>query len=336
MLVRNFLTSAIATVAVVLTGCQPENRSLKVLAQGKPKIVGSYSVLCNFIDIIAQDTVDLTCLIDGGQDPHAYRLAPSERKDLEQAQVIFYGGYDLEPQIIPLIEAIETDVPKIAVHEAVVTEPIVTEHHHHDDHEEKHSQEPEDEAQQTEELEADPHIWHNVENAIAMVEYLQSSLLQLNPNQAALYLENSAKLVENLRQLHAWVQEQIATIPEGKRILVTTHDALNYYVVAYELEDYKTLQGLSPDDSPSASDLRNLVTEIRQTQVPTIFAEVTANNRVINTVAQEAGVKLSDRPLLVDGLGKTGTDTDTYLKMIVNNTCAIVDGLGGQCQPFEN
>jgi manganese/iron transport system substrate-binding protein len=330
-LLHGAIVAATASMTIALTGCQNQDDNLnnsQALAQAKPKVVVSHSVLCHFMTEIAEDTVDLTCLIEGGQDPHAHRPTPSQRKALEEAQVIFYGGYDFETQVISLIEAVDNNVPKLAVHEAVVTEPIMTEHHHHH-HEEEHSHE----AESEEELVADPHIWHDVYNAIAMIEYLQSSLLQINPNQAALYLENSANLIEELKQLHVWIQGQVATIPEGQRILVTTHDSLNYYVRAYELEQYKTLQGLSPDDSPSAADLRNLVEEIRQTQVPTIFAETTANDRVINSVAREAGVKISDRKLLVDSLGQAGTDTDTYRKMMIYNTCAIVDGLGGQCQP---
>ena len=328
MVVRNLWQNSIAAIALILTGCQTVNNNSQALAQSKPEIVASHNVLCHFIDVIAQETVDLTCLIDGGQDPHTYRATTSERKALENAQVIFYGGYDLEPQIIDLIEAVDPNVSKVAVHEAIGIEPIMSEHHH-----EEHS--PETEESHTEELEADPHVWHDVYNAIATIEYLQSALTQLNPDQSALYLENSARLTTQLKQLHVWIQEQIATIPEEQRILVTTHDSLNYYVKAYELTEYKTLQGLSPDDVPSAADLKNLVQEIRETSVPTIFTEATANDRVITTAAREAGVKLSDRELLADGLGETGTNTDTYIKMMVNNTCAIAEGLGGNCQPFN-
>ena len=320
----NFLKTTIALVALIVTGCGKTTRSSQVLAAAKPRIVASHSVLCYFLDAIAQDTIDLTCIMDGGQDPHTYSPTPSQRKALEEAQVIFYGGYNLEPQIVDLIAAVDEKVFKLAVHEAVVTEPIMTEHHH------------EGETTEAEELEPDPHIWHDPYNAIAIIDYLNSSMLQINPDRAVLYLENSARLTEELKQLHVWIQEQIATIPEGQRVLVTTHNALNYYVKAYELEDYKMLQGLSPDDSPSASDLRELVQEIRQTQVPTIFAEATANNRVINSVAREAKVKLSEKELLVDGLGEAGTNTDTYKKMMIYNTCAIVDGLGGNCQPLKN
>lgn len=321
MFKSSILPGAIATAIAILTGYGANNR-LKALAQDKPNVVASYSVLCHFVDVIAEDTVDLTCMIEGGQDPHAYRPTPSERKALESARVILYGGYNLEPSVISLIEAVEGDVAKIAVHEAVVTEPIMAEHHHEDEH--SHGDE-----ESTADLEADPHIWHDVTNAIATVEYLQSTLSQLNPKQAALYLENSARLIEELKQLHVWVQERVATVPEGQT-LVTTHSGLNYYVRAYELP-YLTLQGLNPEDAASAADVRDLVREIQQTQVPTIFTEATSNDRVINTVAREAGVEVSSQELLIDGLSAPGTDTDSYTGMIRHNTCAIVEGLGGDC-----
>ena len=336
MLVHNLRQTIIALSAIAFTGCQVVSSKPSILAQAKPSIVASHSILCHFVDAIAQDTVDLSCLIDGGQDPHTYRPSPSERKALEQAQIVFYGGYNLEPQLIDLIEAVDSDTTRIAVYEAVVTEPIMAEHHHHG-HEEKETNaehDHHDDHDHEEELEADPHIWHDVNNAIATVEYLQSELVQLNPAQAALYLENSAELIDQLKQLHIWIQEQIATIPEGQRTLVTPHSGFNYYVKTYELENYLTLQGLSPEDSPSAADVKNLVQQIRQTQVPTIFVETTANERVINTVAREAGVKISDQELLVDGLGELGTDTDTYIQMMVQNTCAIANGLEGNCQSY--
>lgn len=321
MFKSSILPSAVAIVTAILTGCGANN-SLKASAQEKPNIVASYSVLCHFVDVIAEDTVDLTCMIEGGQDPHAYRPTPSERQALESARVIFYGGYNLEPSVVSLIEAVEGDVAKIAVHEAVVTDPIMAEHHHGEEH--HHGDE-----ESTADLEADPHIWHDVTNAIAMVEYLQSTLSQLNPTQAALYLENSARLIEELKQLHVWVQERVATVPEGQT-LVTTHSGLNYYVRAYGLE-YLTLQGLNPEDAASAADVRDLVREIQQTQVPTIFTETTNSDRVINTVAREAGVEVSRQELLVDGLSAPGTDTDSYTGMIRHNTCAIVEGLEGEC-----
>ena len=315
-------------IGASLIGCSSLNRNI-ARAQSKPKVVASHNIICDLVETIALDTVDLTCLIEANQDPHTYNPTPSQLRATEEAQLILYGGYQLEPKITKLLEATDEQIPKIALYEQVVTEPIMAEHEHSSEEaEHDHSSEAAPETQP--ELEPDPHVWHSIENTVAMVEFLKSILLQLNPQQADTYLTNSTALTEKLWQLEAWVKEQIATIPEGQRVLVTTHDSLNYYVRAYNLEDYLTLQGSSAESSPTASEVRKLAEAIAQTGVKTIFVESTKSDRVINNVARAANVELSESELYVDGLGPA----DNYTEMMSHNTCAIVNGLGGQCEPF--
>ena len=344
-------------------GCGTNN--ITASSEDKATVVASYSVLCDLTETIAQDTVDLTCLVDPDQNAHTYNPTPSERKTIELAELILYGGYEFEPSIVELVEAGNTSAKKIAVHEKAVSNPIMAEHHHHDEeseedphseeahahkdeeahahkdeeaHEEAHAHKDEEahtNKDEEEELEPDPHVWHDVENAIAMVEVIVSELAEINPDNAELYQKNGEQLQGELERLDAWIKEQIATIPQGKRILIATHDGLNYYVRAYGLEEFEALQGLSPEESPTASRVKELVRKINSAKVPTIFAEVTANNKVIETVAREAKVKISPTKLLVDGLGEKGSKTGTYIGAIASNTCAIVDGLGGKCNPFE-
>ena len=307
-------------------------------SENKTTVVASYSVLCDLTETIALDTVDLTCLVDRDQNAHTYNATPSERKTIEQANLILYGGYEFEPSIVELVEAGNTSARKIAVHEKAVSNPIMAEHHHHDEESEEdtHSEEAHTHQDEEEELEPDPHVWHDVKNAITMVEVIVSELAEINPDSAELYQKNGEQLQGELERLDAWIKEQIATIPQGKRILVTTHDGLNYYVLAYGLEEFEPLQGLSPSESATASRVKELVRKINSTKVPTIFAQVTANNKVIETVAREAKVKISPAKLLVDGLGEKGSKTGTYIGAIASNTCAIVDGLGGSCTPFNS
>ena len=316
-------------IGASLIGYSSANRNI-ARAQSKPKVVASHNIICDLVETIASDTVDLTCLIEANQDPHTYSPTPSQIKVTEEAQLILYGGYQLEPKITKLLEATNEQTPKIALYEQVVTEPIMAEHDHSEEAEHDHSEEAASETQS--ELEPDPHVWHSIENTVAMVEFLKSILLQLNPQQADTYLTNSTALTEKLWQLEAWVKEQIATIPEGQRVLVTTHESLNYYVRAYNLENYLTLQGASTQSSPTASEVRKLATEIAQTGVPTIFVESTKSDRVISNVARAANVEVSDSQLYVDGLG----EADNYTEMMSYNTCAIVNGLGGECEPFIN
>lgn len=130
--VRNFGRVFVAALSLVISSCQTTSQDLTSLDEEKFKIVATHSVLCEFITIIAENSLDSTCLVEPGQDPHTYKPTPSQRKAMEQAQIIFYGGYELEPKIIQLIQATETNNKKIPVYETVVTQPILAEHSHHE------------------------------------------------------------------------------------------------------------------------------------------------------------------------------------------------------------
>jgi len=329
-----FLCSAMMTMTLGVVGCSSNNQTAETTAtSSKPEVVASSTILCDLTQQIAQDTIELNCLMEPEQDPHSYNTTPSDRKAMETAALILYGGYQLVPAIEDLVEATDTPAPKVAVYEEAVTDPILAEHHHHDEgeHADEHKDEGEEKGEHTEELEPDPHVWHNVQNGIAIAKVIEKKLAEVNPEQAQLYAENAEQLKGQLEELDAWVKQQVATIPAGKRILVTTHDAFNYYIQAYGFENSEALQGLSTEEQPTAAQVKALVEKVTIAKVPTIFAEVSANDQVIGTVAREADVKLSEQELLAGALGAEGSEAGTYIGMIASNTCTIVNGLGGQC-----
>lgn len=327
--VKSILSLVMVSVVASAISVSLKHQSNIAQAESKPKVVATHNVICDLVKTVAQETIELTCLLDENQDPHTYKPTPSQLKAIAEAQLVFYGGYELEPQITKLLAASKT--PKIALYEQVVTEPImVAPEEHHDESAETPGETAEESPNSKSELEPDPHVWHSIENTVEMVELIQSIFLQANPPAADQYILNSNTFTEKLWQLNAWITDQIATIPEGQRVLVTTHDSLNYYVNAFSLEDYQTLHGLSAESSPTASQVRQLSAEIKQTGVPTIFAESTASDRVMQNVARAAEVKLSSEKLYADGLG----EAKNYVEMMSHNTCAIVDGLGGKCKPF--
>lgn len=324
---KNILNIAILSSLAWLNGFDLKFSSNIALADSKPKIVASHNILCDLVDTIAEDTVDLTCLIDSNEDPRTYSPTPSQVEAMEEAQLILYGGYQLESQIISLIESTEIAAPKLAVYEQVVMDPIQVEHKENPEEDDK-----KETANATEtKMKPDPYVWHNVENVVAMVELIQPILFQLNPQEAGTYLQNTSTFIDRLWQVDAWIDEQIATIPEGKRILVTNHNSLNYYAQAYPLEEYKSLKGLNNQSSPTASQLQDLATEIKQTEVSTIFTETTTSDRILNNVATDAGVKLASEKLITHGLGQA----ENYLEMMSLNTCIIVNGLEGKCNKFK-
>ncbi len=328
------------SLVIGLTGCTQAGQNLNsgttpaTTEASRPKVVVTTSLLCDITKEIAQDTIDLACLIKPGQDPHAYQPQPSDRKAIEDAQLILYGGYAMEPEVINLIEATKNSSSKVAVYETAVPQPIMAEAHHH---EEEHAEEPQGKkgAEVPESGKApDPHIWHDAKNGVRIVTTVREQLETLAPNHADLYARNAQAMTAEFNQLDKWIQSQIATIPADQRRLVTTHDAFSYYGAAYSLE-VEPLQGISTEERPTAAQVKQLAQTIQGANVPTIFAETTHNPKTIQAVAREAQVKVSAQELFPDGPGEPGTEAATYRKMLIANTRAIVEGLGGQYTPFQ-
>ncbi|MEM9217222.1 MAG: zinc ABC transporter substrate-binding protein [Cyanobacteria bacterium P01_F01_bin.150] len=292
---------------------EAETASSETSDESAIDVVASYSVICDLAAQVAANAVQLNCLIPPDQDPHTYEAKPSDREAVERADLVFYGGLNFEPAIIEMATASDTEAPKIALHDEAVQDLI--------------------EVEEEGALEPDPHIWHDVENGLAMVALIEENLVTIDPDNADTYTKNAEQLTAELQALDTWIPEQIATIPEDQRRLVTTHDAMSYYAKAYGLTVEGTLLGVSTEEEPTAAKVNELASSIRDKSIPIIFAELTANDRVLKTVADEAGVTISEQVLMADGLGPEDTPQGSYTGMLVYNTCTIVDGLGGECAP---
>lgn len=331
MMNNNFFFKCFAGLflPIGLFGCQsatttpPETNSTS--SSDRPLVVATTSVICDLSRQVAADSIDLKCLVAPGEDPHVYQPKPEDRKAIDTAKLILYAGYNFDPSLIKLIKASSNSAPKVAVHELAVPKPLMGEEHEHT------AQEKHGEGEHT----ADPHVWHDVKNGIAMVRTIANSLSKIEANNAAVYDRNAKKITDELIQLDSWIRSKITTIPADRRQLVTTHDALGYYVKAYGLDFKGALEGLSTEAAPTAARVSELVKDIEQTGVPTIYAETGNNSQLIETVAKEARVKVSERELYTDGLGEKGSEADTYQKMMIANTRAIVEGLGGKYTAFE-
>ncbi|NJL91966.1 MAG: zinc ABC transporter solute-binding protein [Coleofasciculaceae cyanobacterium SM2_1_6] len=284
--------------------------STVTFAQAKPKVVVTSTVLCDLTKQIAEDTIDLKCLINPDTDPHVYQPTPGDRIAIEQANLIFYGGYNFEPSLIRVIQSTTTSSPKIAVNEVAVPTPQMFD----------------DEGEKV----PDPHVWHSAANGVKMAEVVRDNLKTLIPANSDRYTTKTQTVTRQLTQLHDWIKTQISTIPANQRKLVTTHDAFGYYSTAYGIPVVGALQGLTTEEAPTAQRVAQLVREIRSESVPIIFTELTVNPRLITAVAREANIKVSERELYADGLGEAGGEADTYQKMLIANTQTIVEGLGGR------
>jgi manganese/iron transport system substrate-binding protein len=317
-------TVSTPTATNTTTTATTTSATTPVKTESLPLVVATNSVACALTKQIAGDTIDLKCLIEAGTDPHVYQPKPDDRKAIDSAKLILYGGYDFEPSLIKLIQASSNTAPKIAVNEVAVPSPLLSEDGHSHDHDKEEKKETK--SNQKAAKEADPHVWNNAQNGIKIT---------LRPDQAETYAKNTAKIVSELEQIDIWIKAQIATIPEASRKLVTTHDALGYYAQAYGIPVEGALNGISTEEQPTPTRVKGLVEVIKTSKVPTIFAEVSINPKLITTVAKESNVKVSERELYADGLGAKGSEAETYTGMLIANTRTIVEGLGGKYTAFQ-
>lgn len=295
------------------TQANPDSATSK--SSGKPLVVATSTIIADLASEVGGDEIDLKGILKPGTDPHVYEPVPADSRFLEEANLILYNGYNLEPGIIKMMNSVGGKARKIAV--AEVVKPLQLD-------------------KGKGEVVPDPHVWGDVKNAIQMTNLIRDELVKLSPEDKEEFTQNANQLTQELKKVDIWITQQIQTIPSDKRKLITTHDAFQYYANAYKIPIAGTLIGISTEEQPSAQTVQKLVDAIKKTGVAAIFAETTINPALITTVAQEAGVKLSPKQLYSDSIGAQGSEGDSYIKMMESNTQAIVEGLGGKYTPLTS
>jgi manganese/iron transport system substrate-binding protein len=318
---NNLLPTILVVLTIGFVGCQNQaarttfTQTTTEVNENLPQVVATTSVLCDLTRQVAGNTVNLTCLISPNVNPQYYKPKPEDRQAIEQANLILYNGYNLEPNLIKLIKVTKNSAPKIAVGQVAVSKP--------------------QKFQQGDKILADPHLWHNTKNTIKMVGVINSNLKKLSSNDADVYTSNTRKITNELTQLDSWIKSRIKSIPNKQRKLVTTSNTLSYYAKAYGISLVGGMQGINSKDKLTAAQVNNLAKNIKEAKVPTIFTEVAINPNLIQSVAREAKVNISERNLYSQGLGEPGGEADTYQKMMIVNTRTIIEGLGGTYLMFQ-
>lgn len=282
------------------------------------RVVATFSVLGDLTQAVGGDTIHLTTLIGPGVDAHTYDPSPADLAMLEQADVIVENGLGFEPWLDNFLDSTNFQGERIIASDGITPR-------HVDEaapdgaevHDEDHTHGGDD-----------PHIWHSVPNAIMVVENIRDGLKAADPDRAATYDANAEVKITDLQALDAWIREQVATLPEDHRKLVTSHDTFGYFADTYGFQIIGTALGsLSTEvGDPSARQIAQLVFQIRDTGVPAIFAENVSNPALMDAIAAEAGVTVAPS-LYSDALGAPGTPGDTYDGMMRSNVETIVTAL---------
>jgi ABC-type Zn uptake system ZnuABC Zn-binding protein ZnuA len=272
---------------------------------------------------VARNTVDLTVLIAIGQGPHSYEPTPQALAAIEDANVIFVNGLDLEEVLMTTIENTATGV---VVPVSAGIEPLVVEKNEREGAEE-HAEEGSEHVHAN----GNPHFWMDPANVIVWTQNIETVLSQADPANQEQYAANADAYRARLEEVDAYARQQLALVPEANRKLVTDHDSLEYFAKAYGFEMIGTvIPGTSTTGEASAGDVAALVDVIRQQNVPAVFVGTSASRglqSLADTIANEVGSQVKVLPLLTGSLAPMGQPGDTYLGLIRFDVDQIVEGL---------
>ena len=319
--------------------------------------VATFSILGDMVENVAGDDVELIAMVGPGEDTHTFEASPSDVRALTEADLVFENGLEFEGWLNELYESSGSDARRVVVSEGV--EPIEAgghdhgehgEHEHegegaHEDHGEEGPEEHEGEGTHEEHDEGgshdhdgeghdhgeyDPHVWQDPNNAVVMVEAVRDALIEADPGNEDAYRQNAEEYIGQLEELDTEVRDQVESIPEENRKLVTGHQVFSYFADEYGFEVPGTAISSATTEAadPSAGEIAELSDQIREENVPAIFPEMfTTDERVMQRLATEADVELAP-PLFTGSLAEEGEEGDTYLDMMSYNAETMATALG--------
>lgn len=283
----------------------------------KLRVVATTSIVADVVAQVAGDRVVLTRLMPLGADPHAFEPTPRDIAAVSEAHIIFSNGVGLETFIEGLLQAAGQDALIVPVSYGIDLLPF------EDAHEDAGMR---DDAVHEDEHEADPHVWFDPNNVIVWVDNIQTTLVALDPDNAAAYEANATAYLEALEALDEWIRQQVEDVPQERRKLVTDHASLTYFATAYDFEQVGVvIPGASTLAEPSAQHVSALIRTIEAENVPAVFIGRTVNPQLTRQIAGDSGAELV---LLYTGsLSDADEPAATYVEFMRYNVNAIAEAL---------
>jgi ABC-type Zn uptake system ZnuABC Zn-binding protein ZnuA len=171
----------------------------------------------------------------------------------------------------------------------------------------------------------DPHAWMSAANGLIYSQNIRDAFIELMPEKEQEFAANYESYRAKLEELDSYISNKLGQIPENRRILITSHDAFQYYGRRYRLR-LEAVMGVSTEADVQTSDIRRLNKVISETGVPAVFMESTINPQVLKQIASDNGVVIGGE-LFADSLSDIEGPAGTYLKMLRHNTDVIFEGL---------
>lgn len=300
------------TLGIVLAVCAISASFDATAAESKKiKITATTSMVADLVEQVGGDRVTVDHLMGPGVDPHLYKTTAGDVTRLSRADVIFYSGLKLEGRMGDVFTSMANSGKKVfpvtdTIPRKKLLEPAQFEGHY------------------------DPHVWFDVEMWSECIPAIVKGLSETDPAGKAVYEKNGAALKERMLALNKWCIEKAKELPKERRILVTSHDAYNYFGRAYGFE-VVAIQGVSTVTEASLSDISKMVDFIKSQKVKAIFVESSVSPTTIKRVSKDANVKIGGE-LFSDAMGAPGQlkenfNVGTYDGMVKYNLTTIVEAL---------
>lgn len=307
------MAAAVAALCVALTSCGNKGKSAIWQSDDKVHAVATSTMVADMVRVIGGDQVEVIGLMDPSVDPHDYAQTFEDTAALNSANVVFYSGLHLEGKMQDGLEKRTANGENVyAVTDAIPHELVLGGEGAHDPH-----------------VWGDPAIWAHAVDAVV------KGLSAVDAANAGDYQARGEAYRAELIELKAWATTRVQEIPEGQRVMVTSHDAFEYFGNAFGFK-VRGLQGLSSADEAGLASANQLIAFIKENQLKMIFPESSVNDKGIKAVADNAGVAVSETHLFSDACGEPGDvvevngesyDKGTYIGMIKHNVNTVVEGL---------
>ena len=300
MLSRRAFLASLATLPAMRPG----------LAEGRLSVVATTGMIADTARVLGGAGYAVEGLMGPGVDPHAYRQTRTDILAMTRADAVLWHGLYLEAQMEDFLLDLGRSRPVVAVGEAVPQELRIA----HDDYAGR----------------ADPHVWMDPELWIHVARAIAETLGELRPDDA---LAGSLAAYEaELAALASYARETLATVPEDARVLVTAHDAFNYFGRAYGFE-VLGIQGISTESEAGVRRVSELVDRLVADRIGAVFVESSVSDRAMRALIEGAAAQGHEvaigGELYSDAMGEEGSYEGTYLGMIDHNVTTIARALGG-------
>lgn len=279
----------------------------------KLNVIATTGMIADAAANVGGDLVTVESLMGEGVDPHGYRQTRTDIVKLANADLVLWNGLYLEAQMEDFMLGLSEGGTVVAVAEAIPESLLLN--------------------SQDYEGRADPHVWMNVNLWSTVVVAIRDALTEADPDNADAYKANADVYLGELSDLAQYVVQVLSTVPAESRVVVSAHDAFNYFGSAYGFEPVG-IQGISTESEAGLQQVGAMVDMLTERNIGAVFVESSVSDRNIQAVIEGAAAKghkvIVGGEIFSDAMGEPGTYRGTYIGMLDHNATTIAEALGGK------